>query len=203
MGLSFGGSTSFMKNAFADTILVSDVKDVSGITNNFGNTPDLAIEIEFPGQNGTPFHQTLGGNFKRENDTIVSWGGAFVLQNLIQTSAFFKTMSQRDKDDFLALIEVGKVPGNFIKFLKGKTLHKISYVKGFKEDNPSKLAYASFNQLGWDKDQLISAFQKGLAKGYPKNYNPDAVAGPVDTQVEGDTEFNHGANVQDANDDVI
>jgi hypothetical protein len=199
MALSFGTNTSFMKNAFIDEFQISEVKDVSGITNKWGNTPDLAIEIEYTGNNGKPFNQTIGGNFKVENDKIVGWGKAFPLQLLIEKSVMFRTLRQQDKEDFLTMLELGKIPAMFLNFLKGKRLNKISYVKGFKEDDPTKLAYSTFNQLGWSKEELISSFKRGLTKGFPKNYNPDAIAGPIDTETEGDATFT--APVVD--DDVI
>jgi len=188
MALSFGNGNGFMQNAFIDEFTVNDARDVSGIQTPWGNTPDLALEVEYPAKNGNTFKQTIGGNFKMVNDKIVGWGGAFVVQSLIEKSSLFKSMDMTDRNEFLLSLEYGRIPERFLNYLKGKILHKISYVKGWKEDNPTKLAYSTFNQLGWDKEQLISSFKKGLAKGYPKNYNPTAVAGPI-SDTEGDTSF--------------
>lgn len=190
MALTFGSvANSFMKNAFIDEIEVLAVKDVSGIENQWGTVPDLAIEIEYPGKTGNAFKQTVGGNFKRNGDEIIGWGGAFPLQNLIERSEMFRSFKQEEKLGFLTMLQMGKVPGKFLQFLKGKILHKISFVKGYKEDDPTKLAYSTFNQLGWDRDILIASFKKGLQKGFPRTYNPDAVSGPIDTETEGDSTF--------------
>lgn len=201
MALTFGGvPNSFMKNAFIDEIEVLEARDISGIENQWGNVPDLAIEIEYPGREGTSYKQTIGGNFKRNGEEVVGWGGAFPLQNLIERSEMFKALSHQEKSELLEILSIGKVPQKFLRFLKGKILHKISFVKGYKEDDPTKLAYSTFNQLGWDREYLIQTFKRGLLKGYPKNYNPDAIAGPIDPDFEpGDTSF----DIPIEDDDVI
>jgi hypothetical protein len=198
MALSFGTSTAFRDNAFCDSIEISAARDVSGIQNPWGKVPDLALELEYPGKDGNPFKTTLGGEFKRDaNGTIVGFGGAFPIEVLLSKSTLFATMKEQEKKDFLQIIELGKLPKKFLDFLVGKTLHKVSYVKGYKEDDPSKLAYSSFNQLGWTKEQVIKAFNDGVAKGYPKNYDPTAKAGAVNTTTEGSTDFPAGGSAAD------
>ena len=199
MGLSFGSLDTFMPNAFISEIKILDARDISGMPNPWGVTPDLAVEIEYPGKDGATFKQTIGGNFKKENDAVTGWGGAFPVQSLLEKSALFLSLKEQEKSDFLAVMECGKLPKKFLEFLKGKTIFKISYAAGNKEDDPTKLAYKTFNQLGWSKEALIKAFKNGVAKGYPKSYTPNAVAGPIDTNTEGDALFEPAM----ANEDVM
>jgi len=190
MPLSLNNNSQFQSNAYCDEIKVIGAKDVSLITNSFGNMPDLGLEIEYK-INGKDniFKQTLSGNFKRENNEVVGWGGAFTIGRLLEQSEWFKMQPEHEKQMILAQCEIGRIPSKFLEFLKGKTLYRISYVKGYREDDPSKFSYGTFNQLGWDKESLIKAFRQSLTKGYPRNYQPDLKSGPINEATEGDTSF--------------
>lgn len=53
-----------------------------------------------------------------------------------------------------------------------------------------KSDFSSVTYHGWSKEELISSFKRGLTNGFPKNYNPDAIASPINTEIEGEATFN-------------
>lgn len=194
MGLALSKpSNEFIKGAYIDEVEILSAVDMSGIENQWGNKNDLAIEFEFKitGRDFTT-KQTIGGNLKREGEAVTGWGGAFAIENIVTQSGYFKTIKPVEQEEFLSFLEMGRVPSNFLLFLKGKKVFRISYVSGVKEADPTKLKYSAFNQIGFNKDILMKSFKNGLQKGYPKTYAPDTVPAPAGDAYEstdGDASF--------------
>lgn len=160
---------------YIEKVKITGVEDKSGTEIFPGSPPpDLALELTYKAGAGE-FKQTLMGNFKSENGAIVGLGGAFVIDLLLQELDFYSDKEQEEVDDLEAIIMKGAIPKEIKNFLIGKEVYRISYVKGIRDDDPSKLSYGSWNRLYADKEKMIKEWHKSIGEGYPKNYDPDAV----------------------------
>ena len=186
MSLSFeSNNNGFAKNAFCSEVSVKGAKNVSGEPTPWGTSRDLAIELDLA-ISGKDFivKQTLGGNFKKDKDGKISdWGAAFPIRQFIDDSGYLDLLDKNEKENFVLLLEDGKIPQSFIDYINDKTLYRISYVKGLKPDG--KLHWVPFSQLFFEEQKAKDTFVEQTTKGYPKNYDPLAVAisAPVEDDV--------------------
>ena len=120
----------------------------------------MAIKVEGRDE---PFNFTVDGRFQRGEDgkTIIGAGTAFRVHNVFFNLGY--------EGNFKAVV---KVPEEALVYLVGKSVYKIGYTKGLKENG--KHSYSDFGVLypatDMGKAKIIAEWEKQRSKGYPKNY---------------------------------
>lgn len=181
-GLSFGGSTGqqIEPGIYINVGKIIGTKDVSGQKpNDYAEQPcEVGLKIRLDiGQSFQP-EMSFAGRFKRdEAGRITDWGNATTVK------IFLSNMGVKG-----ALDANNKIPVEVLQSLLGKEILRLSYVKGVKESDPSKLAYGTWNTVilageGQDK-VLLDMFKKSLKKGYPKNFHPELLDRQDDTSFD-------------------
>lgn len=190
--LKFGNDSQGEKvaeKAYLYDMEILSAEDYSTRVNDWGYSTDLAIMFNTKTPNGES-KQYVGGNFKRDDDNneITGWGSAFTVKFLIESSGLLEGKTPEEIEALTNSFESSKIPAALLKKLAGKTVYRISYAAGLKEDDETKIHWKTYGKISFDKTSLIKLFLKDVENGYPKDYSPDVEPG--------DTSFNFGANAQ-------
>jgi hypothetical protein len=168
MALSIGSSGSKHKGIFVNKATVKSVVDLSHQVLPFiGKAFDLAIKATFDIGKSFDKEITIFGNFKRSADNQVeSLGSAF------KVGRFFETFGIKGD-----LTPTNDIPADWLTGAVGKECVVLDYLVAPKASDPTKGKYYSSDMIGVDADELVYDFLKGVQKGFPKNFNPDALSG--------------------------
>jgi hypothetical protein len=164
MALSIGGSKQKYKGIFINKVTLKSVVDLSHTVLPFiGKEFDLAIKASF--DIGKEFLKeiTICGNFKRDADgSVASLGGAF------KVARFFEELGIKGD-----LTPTNDLPAEWLTQVVGKECFVLDYLAGVKDNGKGK--YYPSDMISTDEDYLINDFMKGVSKGFPKNFVPDAL----------------------------
>ena len=146
------------------------VKDSSGkIGADFQEKPsDLHIQLKLEvGRDFQPIMNIMGDFKKNQDGKIVGWGGAF------KVAKVFTNLTGKEVD-----WPDNQIPAELLLSLKGKTIYRLSYIKGRKKDDQTKFQYADWSEImpGDDEKNKLVLYDSWLAsvkKGYPNNYHPE------------------------------
>lgn len=128
--------------------------------------PDIAVKITFDvGASFEPV-DTIAGSFKKDiSGEVIDWGSAF------KVADFFK-IALGNPD--LELTEDNSIPEEWLSQIIGTEIYRLTYVYGFNADT-NKGKYKPWDLYNKNPEKLIEAFHKSVAKGYPKDYNPEVL----------------------------
>ena len=177
MQLEFGkptGGLSFLPGTIINTPIVVSAVDISkqDVFNN-GSPIDVGIEVTLDiGKSWQPKWRIYG--HLKEKNGMLTWGSAFRVRDFLAALGAVGTLT-----------EDGHIPQEVLDQLAGKQFVRLSYVSGF-DGNTQKRRYRDFTFIETVKDftnqaeleragrKLTDRFQKDVAAGYTKDFNPEA-----------------------------
>lgn len=178
--LGFGDGQSGAGNQVAPGVYINEatiakVKDISGIIAADWQQRPFDIGLQLVLEIGRDFQptMTIGGDFKRATDgSITDWGTAWPVRALMDA---LKVKGKLVK---------GKLPKEVLQQMVGLKILRLSYVRGKNKKDETKLSYADWNTVALAGNgaaaDLLKAWEKSRAKGYPKNYHPELMSKPED-----------------------
>lgn len=133
---------------------------------------DLGVSLTLEvGQSFQPELNITGNFTKDEAGEPKGWGSAFKVRD------FFIQMGVDNATLTNALNEGSGVPEAAMETPIGKEVFRLSYVTGRKSDG--RLKYSDWSEVATVEqgaEYLLKRFRESVARGYPKNYAPEAVA---------------------------
>ncbi len=167
------------KGIIVGKVTIVGVEDISGTTPQHLQFPvDIGIKLTLDVGKSFQPEMIIAGNFKRDNSTgdVVSWGGGFVIQDLLIRMGYLGKLN-----------EGNTIPSEALESLKGKSFLRLSYVTGLKQDGRPR--YSDWTQVAAEdesRESLVARFHRSVAKGYPKNFRPEVLE--VETSKQSNSE---------------
>jgi hypothetical protein len=174
MSLSVSNSPRH-KGVFVNKAIVKSVVDLSHQPLPFiGKAFDLAIEATFDIGKSFDKKIMIFGNFKRDVDNrILSLGAAF------KVARFFEVLNIRGE-----LTPTNDIPMEWLAQVVGRVCYTLDYLTAPRSSEPTKGKYYTSDIISADAGSLVDDFYRQVAKGFPKNFNPNAL--DADQVVQGD-----------------
>lgn len=167
-------STYIKEGVFVEQVRIQMLKETSGQQLDWMTwSNDLSIYAELEGERELPFTPSfyVGGDFKRENGKIKSWGGAFLV------ASFFKTLLGADFD----LTDENRIPTDVLQAAQGQTFLKVSFRSTKPKSNGDDNKILDWNRIvvqGEDetlqeaKERAADLFiEDYISSGYPAAYD--------------------------------
>ncbi|MFZ4622375.1 MAG: hypothetical protein ACOYNS_17565 [Bacteroidota bacterium] len=157
----------FGKGVFVNEASIYAIEDVSGTTPHpLTNPVDIGVRLTLDiGRDFQP-EMLIAGNFKKnEIGEIIGWGSAFPVQEFFSKLGYKGTLNPDNT-----------IPEEALEEVLEKKFLRLSYVSGSK--NNGKAHYSDWNivtSIDDGAESLAKRFHSSVAKGYPKNYRPDAL----------------------------
>lgn len=167
------GNKAVRPGVFIDKCKILSAECTSGTTPQGFDKPigiGVKLTIKVENSNLESFNFDVFGEPKRDAaGALASWGGAFVVKNLLNAVGGFNGTVGND----------GIVPQEALNSLVGKEMFRLSYIKGIDETSGKK-RYSTWKEVAsvaQGQADLLSRWDASVAKGYPSNYAPSLVNG--------------------------